>query len=212
MINSLIHLTPEFAQILTKWVTIASVVFGVLSGLSIGVTFLCQTVISDASDRKILAANQSSLEAKNKSLQAELQVEKIKNAIVWREVNDNQRNKLKILMNNKPNKVIIYYSSVDPESYYYANSIGSTFISMDVPVFYVAVMEIIDFNADLAIYCDNDELLQSYFQSMSDSNFDVKIDRAASPPAFGMMRIPEGGNYEHNNLIILLNAKKAPTL
>lgn len=103
--TNLISLSPELAQSLIKWVTIGSVIFGVLTGLGAGLTFACQSILDAESDKKIALAQKGAAEAR-------LATEKLKNILTYRSVSDEQAKKLGLLITKKPKKLLFITQEV----------------------------------------------------------------------------------------------------
>ncbi|MBM3099159.1 hypothetical protein JRX38_14300 [Gluconobacter cerinus] len=112
-------------------------------------------------------------EAKAQAAQANERAEKIKKTIKWREVSQEQYEKLKYTIMKKPSFVIILTSSDDPESIYYAKSIENALIELGIEVgrfYFIGSQET---SSDIEVYSD-DATLSAYYKSIFEgANFNV---------------------------------------
>lgn len=196
-------MSPELAEALTKWITVASVIFGVLSGLSVGATFWCQTVTSAASDKKIA-------DAERKALEADLKAERLKNAVIWRSVTDEQTKKLSLLLTTKPNKIIIYFPGNDPEAQNYAESLGVALKSLAIPCYFVPFFENLNSDPDLLIYTDDINNQINWHEAISSANISNKMLHEML--FFSITRTGENTTFSNGDLVLYVTSRKPPKI
>jgi len=204
MLN-LISLSPELAQSLIKWVTVGSVIFGVLTGLGAGLTFACQSILDAENDKKIAIAQKDAAESK-------LNAEKLKNAITYRTVSDDQKQRIDLFLINKPKRVVIYYTGSDVESFFYAQSIKKNFESIGIYCDLFATSSVIYYESDIILWSTDLLLSKKLADQLRSSNFNAVYYEGRERPQFtgtvGDDFKPEGPE----DVMMIISTKSPPNL
>ncbi|UMM08447.1 hypothetical protein MKW11_14860 [Gluconobacter frateurii] len=201
--TNLISLSPELAQSLIKWVTIGSVIFGVLTGLGAGLTFACQSILDAESDKKIALAQKGAAEAR-------LATEKLKNILTYRSVSDEQAKKLGLLITKKPKKIVIYYTGSDVESFFYSQSLFKAFESIGIDCDLFASSSVIYQEKEIFIYSRDPIISQSFSEGLINSNFDADWIPSENKPNFSGVPSLNWRPDNPDSIMMIVSAKAPP--